>query len=214
MKPSNRLVLATLLGLIVGNLAGCPSQTGGLELTLGTDATGGRPAPNATSDVQGASSVGLQPADSNASDTLATQFPDCNEPTNVAALRTRIFELVNQERGKLGLTQLVPNQTLENQAEEYACEMISEDFFAHVNPVTHSTLRDRSAQFGYRFQVVGENLAAGQSTPERVFLDWMDSPTHRDNIIDPRFTELGVGIRLGGHYGIYWVQEFGKPAAP
>jgi uncharacterized protein YkwD len=60
--------------------------------------------------------------------------------------------------------------------------------------------------------VVGENLAAGQPTPERAFTDWMNSPSHRDNILDPRFTELGVGVRFGGEYGVYWVQEFGLPA--
>lgn len=142
---------------------------------------------------------------------LAEEFPQCNEPGNVEELRQVIFRLVNEARAREGLAPVTQNDTLEQQATQYACELISYDFFAHQNPVTGSTLGDRAREFGYDFLVVGENLAAGQPTPERAFTDWMNSPSHRENIMDPRFTELGVGIRMGGGYGIYWVQEFGLP---
>jgi uncharacterized protein YkwD len=142
----------------------------------------------------------------------AREVPACSEPTSVESLRARIFDLVNRERASYGLDPLTRNSTLQNQASDYACELIEYDYFAHVNPVTQSTLRDRSGRFGYAYQVIGENLAAGQTTPERAFADWLESPSHRDNILDPRFTELGIGIKLGGDYGIYWVQEFGLPA--
>ncbi len=119
--------------------------------------------------------------------------------------------MVNEQRISFGLNPVTRNQTLEDQATEYACEMIQYDFFAHVNPATGSTLRDRTNQFGYPFQVVGENLAAGQTTPQQAMNDWIASTEHRENILDPRFTELGIGIRTGGSYGMYWVQEFGRP---
>jgi uncharacterized protein YkwD len=41
---------------------------------------------------------------------------------------------------------------------------------------------------------------------------WMGSPAHRENILDPRWSEVGIGVRTGGEYSIYWVQEFGDPA--
>lgn len=139
-------------------------------------------------------------------------LPGCSEPPTGAAWRQRILELVNQQRELAGVPPVVYSPQLEAQANQYACELIAYDFFDHVNPVTGSTLADRAAEFGYDFLVIGENLAGGQPTPEQAMADWMNSPGHRRNILDERFTELGVGVRLGGDFRIYWVQEFGLPA--
>jgi uncharacterized protein YkwD len=59
--------------------------------------------------------------------------------------------------------------------------------------------------------MIGENLAAGQTSPEQVVTQWMNSPGHRENMLQERFTEVGVGLREGGDYGLYWVLEFGYP---
>ena len=144
-------------------------------------------------------------------DTLAAEFPDCDLPADAADLRSEILRLVNVERAAAGAPPVTYNATLEGQAERYACEMIQYEFFDHVDPVTGSTLRERAAESGYDYWVLGENLAAGQPTPARAMSDWMNSPSHRANILDARFTEVGVGVRSGGPYGIYWVQEFGRP---
>ena len=64
----------------------------------------------------------------------------------------------------------------------------------------------------YAFYAIGENLAAGQQTPAEVMKVWMDSPAHRDIILDPNWTEVGIAVRVGGEYEIYWVQLFGRPA--
>jgi len=77
--------------------------------------------------------------------------------------------------------------------------------------ITGSTLRDRSQAAEYDYWIVGENLAAGQRTPVEVVSAWMTSPCHRENVLNPAFTELGVAVRYGGTYGYYWVQEFGRP---
>lgn len=151
-------------------------------------------------------------ADTNFSTQLTARFPECEEPADAAAMEAEIMRLVNAERVKNGLNEVVINTTLAREAEQYACEMVQYDFFDHVNPVTGSTLGDRTREFDYDFQVVGENLAAGQRTAAQAFTDWMNSPGHRKNILDPRFTELGIAVKLGGEYQIYWVQEFGQPA--
>lgn len=151
----------------------------------------------------------LQPS---LADGLTARFSGCTEPLEAASWRAEILRLVNLERARNGLRTLTMNQTLEDQANEYACELIFYDFFAHENPITGSTLRDRAEDFGYDYQVIGENLAAGQRTPLEAFNDWMDSEGHRRNILDERFEEIGIGIRSGGDYGLYWVQEFGRPA--
>lgn len=200
------VIVTALLASVMG---GCPADDAGLSAALAADPTVGRPAAPAAE----APTPPAAPVDDFTA-RLAAEFPSCDEPAAVDAWRSRILELVNQERVRNGLGTVVRNQTLEDQATQYACEMISFDFFAHVNPVTQSTLSVRAEQFGYDFRVVGENLAAGQRTPEEAFADWMASPSHRQNILDGRFTELGVGVRTGGEFGVYWVQEFGLPAVP
>jgi uncharacterized protein YkwD len=144
------------------------------------------------------------------SDSLSVEFPGCNESLDADRWKTQVLQLVNQERQSRGLSAVRYDATLESQAEQYCCEMIYYDFFDHDNPETGTSLGDRAAEFEYEYWVIGENLAAGQPDPVAVMEDWMNSPGHRENILNPSFTELGVGVRTGGSYGIYWVQEFGR----
>ncbi|MFO0840217.1 MAG: CAP domain-containing protein [Phycisphaerae bacterium] len=196
----SRWSVLSLVSAVLGSLAGCPlTATSPIEVS---------PSLTSTPVASGSSASG---APASGSDSISQQFPECVSPRRAAEWRDTILTLVNRERGSRGLGKLTRNATLEAQAEAYACEMIHDDFFDHVNPVTGSTLRDRAQEFGYSFQVIGENLAAGQPTPEQAFTDWMNSAGHRSNILDSRFTELGIGIRTGGDYGVYWVQEFGEP---
>jgi uncharacterized protein YkwD len=166
-----------------------------------------------------ADNPGADPADgndpngtSNVSPNDQSSDPDCGVSPNENDWKAEILRLVNVERERESLNPVVWNQTLANQAEEYACEMIVYDFFAHENPETGSHLADRADEFGYDYQMIGENLAAGQATPAQAMWDWMNSEGHRANILNANFTELGVGVRVGGDYDIYWVQEFGLPA--
>lgn len=212
--------LSTVVLALLPTLGGCPatSAIGAPDGSLSADsitnaaASGDSqsslPAPAAPASAAGNIST---TGDEDFSAALAAKFPSCGLPASAASWRDQILALVNQERSNAGLAQVARNATLEDQAEEYACEMIAQNFFAHENPVTGSTLKDRAASFDYQFMVIGENLAAGQQTPQEVMTAWMNSPGHRANILDSRFTELGVSVRIGGQYGIYWVQEFGKP---
>lgn len=191
--------------LALALLAGCP-QTPGL---LQANDAGQSAAPPLSSFADGGTTVDGSVVASGDANAIAP----CDVPFQAEAYRAEIFRLVNEARAAEGLNEVSQNDTLEAQAERYACELIRYDFFDHVNPVTGSTLGDRTRDYGYAYQVVGENLAAGQRSPQEAFDDWMASPGHRQNILDPRFTELGVGIHSGGRYGLYWVQEFGRPAA-
>ncbi len=144
-------------------------------------------------------------------DALTVRFPGCEEPAEGVFWRSEILRLVNQARQAQGLDPVTYSQTLEELATEYACELIHYGYFGHVNTVTGGTLADRAAAVGYDYWIVGENLAAGQRSPAQAMSDWLGSPCHRENIFNPAFTELGVGTRVGGNYGFYWVQEFGRP---
>ncbi|TWT46139.1 Cysteine-rich secretory protein family protein [Phycisphaerae bacterium RAS1] len=190
--------LLALVMFVALDLGGCPTSTGDNSQTAGSGLSAGDLFSDSAS-----------PADR--PDELTLAFPECNEPLSVDAWRARVLELVNEARTSRGLSALTYSQQLESQATQYACEMIGYDFFAHENPVTGSTLRERAEQFQYDFQIIGENLAAGQPTPEEAMDDWMNSAGHRENILNREFVELGIGIRTGGTYGTYWVQEFGRP---
>jgi len=190
---------------------GCPiDPDAGLGPAPGADTggTGSSAAPNSGSS---GSTAGETQGPQDFDDWLSEQFPTCAEVVHGEAWRDEILRLVNLERAHAGLSLVTHNQTLEDQATQYACEMIYYDFFAHENPVTGTRLADRAEQFGYEYLVIGENLAAGQTTAAQVLGDWMASERHRANILTPDFTELGVGVRTGGRYGTYWVQEFGRP---
>jgi uncharacterized protein YkwD len=197
------LCLVKLAAVAVFLLAGCP-----LDFTPSQQNTGGGSTnySHGAGDTSGSDSavVGQQ-------DSLEERFPGCGEPVNADSMRDRVWELLNNERTRNGLEPLARDAVLEAEAEQYACEMIYYDFFAHENPVTGSTLGDRAAAFEYDYWMIGENLAAGQTSPEQVVTDWMNSPGHRENMLQERYTEVGVGLREGGDYGLYWVLEFGQP---
>jgi uncharacterized protein YkwD len=136
---------------------------------------------------------------------------DCQVPPNSDALVARMLELVNKERQTRGLHPLTVNPVLTQIAEDYACEMIVCNFFAHETP-NHEGPGQRAINAGYVFLAIGENLAGGQSSPEQAMADWMSSTEgHRENILATQWKEIGIAVRLGGQYGVYWVQEFGNP---
>ena len=127
-------------------------------------------------------------------------------------LARQILSLVNIERARVGVAPLTQSDKLTEAAEDYACVMAAEDFFDHVHPVTGEGPGARAGDAGYEFFAVGENLAGGQMTSAEALDGWMNSPSHRTNMLSPEWRETGIGIRRGGSLQIYWVQEFGKPA--
>ncbi len=120
-------------------------------------------------------------------------------------------EAVNKVRARHGLQPLDLDSALMHIADFYACRLVDGRFFDHVDPLDGSTLDSRAADFGYAFQKVGENLAAGQPTVAAALKALMASERHRANILDPDFTEIGIAVKGGGELEPYWVQEFGRP---
>lgn len=78
-----------------------------------------------------------------------------------------------------------------------------------------TTVRERSLQAGYRWRVIGENLAAGQRSIAEVLAQWLASASHCDNLLDERFTEFGVARAWSGGGAdpgrVYWALVMGKP---
>jgi uncharacterized protein YkwD len=135
----------------------------------------------------------------------------CIVPDDADRTVDQVLQLVNLERTEAGLSPVVVNPALQKLADEFACRMIVADFFGHYDPESGDGPGDR-ARGKYAYFAIGENLAAGQPTPAEAMRVWMESPAHRDIILDEKWTEVGLSVRHGGQYSIYWVQEFGLPA--
>ena len=80
-------------------------------------------------------------------------------------------------------------------------------YFAHDSP-TYGSAFDMMKQFGISYRTAGENIAMGQTTPNKVMEGWMKSPGHRDNILKPDFKQLGVGIAKNSKGELYCTQMF------
>ncbi|GGK30598.1 hypothetical protein GCM10008955_25480 [Deinococcus malanensis] len=103
---------------------------------------------------------------------------------------------------------LSANAQLAQAAQAHASDMAARNYFSHTSQ-DGRTMADRITAAGYRWSTIGENIAAGQTTPEEVVSGWLSSPGHCRNIMNPAFRELGVGYVQGGSYRHYWVQNFG-----
>lgn len=119
----------------------------------------------------------------------------------------RVLELVNEERAKEGVKPLALDNNLCAVAAMHSEDMVARNFFSHENPDGASPF-DRMKAYGIRFMAAAENIAAGQTTPEQVMDSWMNSSGHRKNILNNAYGKIGIGIAMGGDYGIYWTQCF------
>jgi hypothetical protein len=125
-----------------------------------------------------------------------------------------IISLTNASRSSLGLTPLSENSRLDASAQAKAEDMLAHQYFAHTSPDGVTPWSWIKGQ-GYGYRYAGENLAVYYTQAEDVTAGWMASPTHRANIVDTRYTDIGVGVAQGeynGYPSVFVVQHFGKPA--
>lgn len=144
---------------------------------------------------------------------LLTLVPNCAAPTKEAAAagpvekiirstpiirrmvgntqENEVVRLVNAERAKRGLRPLSVNTKMMSDARSWSNNQASRRRMYH-------------SRMGY-----AENVAYGQPTPQAVVRDWMNSPGHRRNILNPNYTQIGVGMAYSGGGRPYWSQVFG-----
>jgi len=126
-----------------------------------------------------------------------------------------IVELTNDERSDDALGQLQRNTTLDQAAAMKAQHMAEREYFSHFSPNGVSPWF-WFAEAEYNFVHAGENLAIHFTDSGDVVDAWMESPTHRANIMNGNYTQIGVGTAEGEFEGfktVYVVQLFGTPAA-
>ena len=128
-------------------------------------------------------------------------------PPSVAGYADQVVALVNTERANAGLGSVSTTSSLNQAAQKRAEEIVSS--FAHTRPDGRScfTVFD---EYGVSYMAAGENIAAGQWSPDSVMSSWMNSPGHKANILGANFNHIGVGVVYveGSSYGYYWVQLF------
>jgi len=111
-----------------------------------------------------------------------------------------VIALTNQFRTQEGAPRLGQNAKLQQSAREKCRHMLVEQYFDHVGPEGNS-VSDWLKSVNYPFSVAGENLAMGFSRPEELVQAWKESQTHRDNLLDTDYKEIGVAMMSGVYKG-------------
>ncbi len=125
----------------------------------------------------------------------------------------RIIELTNQNRTAFGLPALVLNERLSDAARRKAAHMFTKNYWAHNSPDGTKPWSFILAA-GYDYLHAGENLARDFNNSESIVEAWMNSPSHRDNLLNPRYVDIGVAVvdgQLTGGETTLVVQMFGTP---
>ncbi|MCT7353759.1 CAP domain-containing protein [Streptomyces sp. 15-116A] len=136
----------------------------------------------------------------------APASPSAPKPSATASgAVARVVELVNTERSKAGCSAVKVNSALTKAAQDHSEDMAATGTMSHTGS-DGSSPDQRITRAGYSWSSYGENVAYGYSTPEQVMQGWMNSPGHRENILNCSFKEIGVGLAQPGHY---WTQDFG-----
>ena len=134
---------------------------------------------------------------------------------NVAAVVSAILvDLANGDRAESALGTLTVNPVLVAAAQAKANDMAIYGYFSHISPQGIDPWH-WFEQAGYKFTYAGENLAVDFSDSADVNTAWMNSPTHRENLLNPKYTEIGIATAQGMYQGrltTFVVQEFETPA--
>ena len=144
-----------------------------------------------------------------AEDTEKLDLPDGLELSADPAAERQMFDLVNEERASAGFKPLIWDDRLVPIARAHSTEMFKLKYFSHQSPVAGSPF-DRLKAGGITYTRAGENLAYAQSVTV-AHRGLMESEGHRQNILRPEFTRIGIGVISAGPYGRMFTQMFVTP---
>ncbi|MCX6721727.1 MAG: CAP domain-containing protein [Candidatus Staskawiczbacteria bacterium] len=128
--------------------------------------------------------------------------------------KSTLENFVNQTRQSMGLGILTENEKLNQAAQLKAQNMVQDQYFNHTSP-NGVTPWFWFLKAGYSYHYAGENLAIGFYDSQEVYNAWLNSPSHKANITNPNYTEVGTAVLngFGGGNTIVVVQEFASPSA-
>jgi len=127
----------------------------------------------------------------------------------------RVLEVTNQKRAENGLSSLTLNSKLSEAAQRKAGDMFAFNYWAHISPSGRSPW-SFFQEVGYKYLYAGENLARDFMNSDSVIDAWMNSPSHRDNLLNPNYKEIGLSVVNGTLNGVETtlvVQMFGTPTS-
>lgn len=130
-----------------------------------------------------------------------------------AVISAALVDLANKDRVQESLGTLTVSQLLTDAAQAKANDMATLGYFSHTSPDGSQPWK-WIQDAGYEYSSAGENLAVNFSDSEKVEDAWMDSPAHRANILNGKFTEIGIATAVGEYKGrktTFVVQMFGTP---
>jgi uncharacterized protein YkwD len=135
------------------------------------------------------------------------------EAREISLSPDNLVKIINQDRIKQGLYPLEENKTLQTAAYAKARDILLNDYFAHTSPAGVKPWEFiKSAGFAYGF--AGENLALNYSSPYELEQDFLKSPNHRENLLSPLFSQIGIAVVSGTLHGqpaVITVQMFAAP---
>lgn len=126
--------------------------------------------------------------------------------TGLTADEAKMVNLVNQARTGQGVKPLSVNSQLVTLARRKSQDMVNNNYFSHTSP-TYGSPFEMMKNAGIKYSTAGENIA-GAATVESAHQNLMNSPGHRANILNPSFTQIGIGIVSGSRYGKIFTQMF------
>jgi uncharacterized protein YkwD len=137
--------------------------------------------------------------------------PASDQASCLDGFEQQFLQLINDYRQTNGVGPLENSAALNSASHLHSQDMGERGFFAHVSP-DGATPWDRMDAEGYDYNTLrAENIAAGQSSAERVFEAWRNSEGHNRNMLDPDLDTIGIGrVEVpGSEYGVYWTTKFG-----
>jgi len=126
---------------------------------------------------------------------------------NAGPLEAEIFTLTNQMREKAGLNPLQVNSHLMEVAKSQSSIMALEHTLSHS---VKGDLVSRINRSRYSYRLIGENIAESSTPNVNVVQLWMTSDGHRENILNPTYKDIGIGIAVSSDGVTYYTQVFGS----
>lgn len=126
----------------------------------------------------------------------------------------RVIEETNSTRISRGLSPLKENAKLTEAAQKKAQDMVEKGYWAHISP-TGQTPWDFMRGEGYSYSIAGENLARDFSDVGSMIAAWLASPSHKENLLNKDYAEIGIGVaqgQVGGRDTLFVIQMFATPA--
>ncbi|PJE58258.1 MAG: hypothetical protein COU81_01680 [Candidatus Portnoybacteria bacterium CG10_big_fil_rev_8_21_14_0_10_36_7] len=122
--------------------------------------------------------------------------PNITSPANIEANAKELIDLTNNYRKNNGLGELIPNPRLTQAAVNKAQDLLNNQYFAHTSP-DNKKFSEWIKDVDYKYFYVGENLAIDFNNNHDIFQAWLNSQTHKENIIKPQYQEIGIAVIEG-----------------